>query len=148
MQETTTTVTRAFEPDMPALLEILGAFLAAIDDPPLDETSTRRMEAAIRDGKIRFFLARQSDTVVGVCSLTIGFSTYHASPFGVMEDFYIVPEKRKTGIARIMMTRLLSEAEQEGCRSVLLGCGDQDMGLYESFGFKKIGNMMARDLPL
>ena len=86
------------------------------------------------------------EMAVGICSLTIGFSTYRAAPFGVMEDFYIVPEMRQKGVARLLIDHVLADARQKGCRSVMLGCSTDDMPMYKHLGFKTIGNMMARDL--
>jgi len=134
------------EPDASGLFGILDRFLTAIGEAALDDRSSARLGKAMGEDKIFFYIARIEGSAVGVCSLTVGFSTYRASPFGVIDDFYIVPEMRKKGVARVIVEHVLSDAGQRGCRSVIIGCGNEEVAMYRHLGFKTIGNMMAIDL--
>ena len=141
------TILSITDPETPSLFQLLNQFLRSTGEPPLDLHSINRVKNAIRDQKIYFYIAMDSRAAIGICSLTMGYTTYHAGYFGVMEDFYIAQGMRKKGIARQLIERLLTEAKQKGCCSVLLGCTSEDIPMYEHFGFRKIGNMMAIDLP-
>ncbi|OGL41824.1 MAG: hypothetical protein A2161_18645 [Candidatus Schekmanbacteria bacterium RBG_13_48_7] len=141
------TIVNVTDPDTPSLFQLLNQFLLTTGEPPLDSQSINRIKKAIRDQKIYFYLAMDSGSAVGICSLTMGYTTYHAGYFGVMEDFYIADAMRKKGVARQMIGKLLQDAKEKGCCSVLLGCSSDDIHMYEHLGFRKIGNMMAIDLP-
>ena len=134
------------DPDASDLFSILNQFLVSIGETSLDDDSKKRIKKAIAERKIYFYTAQKDESIIGVCSLTIGFSTYRSSPIGIMEDFFVVPEMRGKGIARLLMGNLLSAAQKEGCGSVIIGCDNDDMPMYEHFGFKTIGNMMAIDI--
>lgn len=130
----------------PGLFDLLNGFLTTVGSFTLDEKAVGRLMEAIKKEKIFFYIARNPESAVGICSLTIGFSTYRASPFGLVDDFYIVAEMRRKGIARLLLDHVLSDARKKGCRSVILGCSTDDMPMYKHLGFRTIGNMMAKDL--
>jgi GNAT superfamily N-acetyltransferase len=140
------TITCVVDPAEEGLFDLLNGFLTTIGEPALEDESVNRLKEAIKKEKIFFYIARTAESVAGICSLTIGFSTYRAAPFGVMEDFYVVPEMRRRGVARLLLEYALADARKKGCRSLVLGCSDDDMPMYEHLGFRKIGNMMAQDL--
>lgn len=125
---------------------LLAAFLAEIGEPALNDESWSNIRQAHELGKIQFYVAEAGAKLVALCSLTVGFSTYCAGPFGILDDFYVMPSMRKKGVAGLLMKQLLIQAEELGCRSVLLGCQASDVAMYEHFGFRKIGIMMAIDL--
>jgi len=135
------------EADLPDLRTLQLEFSRSIGEAEPDGDAFDRIAAAIEAGQIHFMLAREGDRPVGTCSLTIGFSTYGAAPFGVFDDFYVVPDRRKTGLARRLVDAVLAAARERGCRSVLGGVSDGDVEMWKHFGFRKIGNMMATDLP-
>ncbi len=41
---------------------------------------------------------------------------------GVFEDFYVIPEKRKQGIAAMLVEYAFGEAKKRNCSSVIVGC--------------------------
>jgi len=141
-----TVIKSVVDPESSELFVILDKFLETTGESSLDEQSQNRLKDAIAEKKITFFIAQDEDSVLGVCSLTIGFSTYRSAPIGMMEDFYVVPEMRGRGIARQLLDSLLSDAKQKRCGSVIIGCGTDDIPMYKHFGFKVIGNMMAIDI--
>lgn len=132
--------------DVLGLFDVLDGFLTHAGEAPLDEAAKERLGEAVAQGRIVFFAARQAGEVLGICSLTVGFSTYRTSPIGLMEDFFVVPQARGRGVGRLLVERLLAEASQQRCGSVLIGCGADQIPMYEHFGFKRLGTMMAIDV--
>lgn len=51
----------------------------------------------------------------------------------------VLPEYRKQGIARGLMTRFVEETRQRGKESVLLLCKENLIGYYERMGFTHVG---------
>ena len=129
------------------LHRLLNSFLAEIGEEALDDEKKERLEKAIREEKIHFFLAKRGCRAVGLCSVSPCFSTFACKASGVFDDFYVEPVFRKQGIAR-----LLSDAAQDWCKaqgyaSLTVGCSDGDIAMYRSLGFgTRLGTMLAAEL--
>ena len=96
---------------------------------------------AIDKGKITFYGVWKDNTLIGCCSITVGFSTFDYHSSGVFEDFYICPEHRHQGIARQLVEFAYHES---GVSSLTVGCADCDVQMYQSLGFTiSLGNLLA-----
>ena len=126
-----------------ALWSLQKLYKAEIGEDEPDGAGKDRLEQAIKTGRILFFGAFDDKTLIGCCSVTIGFSTFNYLPSGVFEDFYILPAYRHRGIAR----QLVQFARREsGVFSLTVGCADCDLQMYESLGFSiRLGNLRAFD---
>lgn len=141
-------VERLTDPDGPELgwqlLKLENSFLAEIGEPPLTEAKKERLAAAVREGRIAFFLALRGTRAVGMCSASPCFSTFACGETGVFDDFYVEPPFRRRGAAR-----LLAQAAREWCRargmaSLTVGCSAGDVGMYRALGFElELGTMLA-----
>ena len=117
------------------LKKLENGFLREIGEDVLSEEKKRRLEQAVSDGKITYFLAKRGYRAVGMCSVAAVFSTFACGNTGVFEDFYIEPVFRGKGIAR-----LLAEAAQKWCRengvaSLAVTCAPCDEQMYQALGF-------------
>ncbi len=108
-----------------------------------DNAGKERLAEAIKAGGILFFGAFDRESLIGCCSVTVGFSTFDYLPGGVFEDFYILPEYRHTGTAR----QLVRFARREsGVSSLTVCCAECDLQMYKSLGFSvPLGNLLAFD---
>jgi GNAT superfamily N-acetyltransferase len=129
--------------DVQALLE---AFLDTTGENAPDAASSARIADAMARGDIRFFVARDAGKPVGLISLTTGFSTYRAGPFGLLEDLFVAPDRRGRGVGRRLIEAATDQARRAGCRSLLAGCGAGDVSMWEHLGFRPIGTLVSRDL--
>lgn len=102
-----------------------------------------RLQAAMEHNRILFYGAWDGETLVGCCSVTVGFSTFLYAPSGVFEDFYIRPEYRHRGIARSLVRFAHRDS---GVSSLTVGCADCDLPMYQALGFSvPLGNLLAFD---
>ena len=109
------------------------------DEPSGEDRS--RLSLAMEKRQILFFGAWDGEELAGCCSVTVGFSTFNYLPSGVFEDFYIVPEYRRRGIARKLAAYAFRES---GVGSMTVGCADCDVGMYQAIGFRiPLGNLLA-----
>ncbi len=126
---------------MDPLWQLHLAYKAAIGEEEPSRQDKERLRAAMENRQILFYGAWESDLLVGVCSVTVGFSTFNYRPSGVFEDFYILPEYRHRGIARNLVQFAFRES---GVGSLTVGCADCDRGLYQALGFSAaLGNLLA-----
>jgi GNAT superfamily N-acetyltransferase len=140
------TIRQATGADLPSVFSMLEAYLAAIGESGLEEAGCDRIAAAIDRGDIVFFVARDGEEPVGLCSITIGFSTYKASPFALLEDYYVAESHRGEGTARLLVEAAAAFATARGCASILAGCSNTDVPMWSHLGFMRLANLMAKDL--
>ena len=126
-----------------ALWKLQSLYKEEIGEDKPGEKEKERLRKAIEAGSIFFFGAFDQESLIGCCSVTVGFSTFGYMPSGVFEDFYILPEYRHKGTAR----RLVQFARQEsGVSTLTVGCADCDVQMYKSLGFSiPVGNLLAFD---
>lgn len=62
-----------------------------------------------------------------------------------VDDLYVVPEKRKLGVGKLLMEKSFEIARECGCYNVILNVWDfpgSSIGFYESLGMKPMSHMM------
>ena len=126
------------------LLKLENGFRAEIGEEPLDDAGHERLKAAVRDGRITFFVLKRGYRCIGMCSVAAAFSSFQCENVGIFEDFYIEPAFRRRGGAR-----LLAQAAQEFCREqgfsdLSVCCAPCDEAMYRALGFTtRLGSVYA-----
>ena len=127
--------------DLDRLWELQLAYKAEIGEAAPSGPDRERLREAVDRDAICFYGAWDGALLVGVCSVTLAFSTFLYAPSGIFEDFYIRPPYRHKGIAR----ELVRFARQEsGAASLTVGCAACDAAMYEALGFSvPLGRLLA-----
>lgn len=126
------------------LIDILTEYKHSIFESPFTQEQLNSLQNAIANESIFFFLASIDGDFVGVCSSTIGFSTFKCARIGVVEDFFILPEYRRRGIGRKLANYVFSEMEEMGIDSLWVGCADIDVEKFKKLGFNiGLGNLLT-----
>ena len=132
---------RLTDTDFDALIPLHCAYKKAIFEDAPKESDLSALKRAIDEERILFFGCRVDGLLVGCCSVSITFSTFQYGPCGVFEDFYILPEYRHKGIARLLVRFAY---ENSGVTTMTVGCADCDHPMYNALGFSiPIGNLLA-----
>lgn len=132
------------DPEDWQLKKLQNGFLLEIGEKAASEEKQQRLQQAVKDGKITFFLAKRGYRAVGMCSVAKCFSTFTCSDIGVFDDFFIEPVFRRQGIAR-----LLTQAAQNWCKetflaSLTVSCAPCDAARYRALGFEtQLGHTLA-----
>lgn len=125
------------------LWELQMAYKAEIGEEAPTERDQLCLQAALERNQILFYGAWDGETLMGCCSVTIGFSTFLYAPSAVFEDFYIRPAYRHRGIARELVRFAFTES---GVSTLTVGCADCDLPMYQALGFSiPLGNLLAFD---
>jgi GNAT superfamily N-acetyltransferase len=83
--------------------------------------SEGRIAAALRREDVRAYVALADNRAVGyVVAATTPFSALTEAPCVTIDQLYVVPEARRHGVARHLMTALTLYAESRGCDQI--GC--------------------------
>lgn len=127
--------------EIDAIWELQKLYKLEIGEVEPNDADKERLVYAINNGSILFFGVWEESTLIGCCSVTVGFSTFDYMSSGVFEDFFIRSEYRHRGIAR----KLVQFAYQKsGVSSLTVGCADCDVKMYQSLGFSiSLGNLLA-----
>ena len=127
--------------EIDALWELQKEYKAEIGEDEPDNTGKKNLADAISKETILFYGVWKENSLIGCCSVTVGFSTFDYMPSGVFEDFFIRSAYRHQGIARQLVEFAYRES---GVSSLTVGCANCDVQMYQALGFTiTLGNMLA-----
>jgi phosphinothricin acetyltransferase len=114
-------------------------------DPPDHDEMTRRFKA-LRDGGFPYLVAEIAGAVAGYAYA----GPYRARPayrFTVEDSIYVAADMHRRGIGRMLLDRLIEQAEQRGFRQMIAVIGDSDqpgsIALHAAAGFRIVGTLAA-----
>ena len=58
-----------------------------------------------------------------------------------VSQIVVNPDYQGQGISKILLERLMQEAKTRGARKIILSAQETVIGLYESMGFKQVGEL-------
>ena len=126
------------------LLKLENGFKREVGESALTEDQQHRLQQAVTDGKITFFVAKRGYRTVGMCSVARSYSTFSCSDTGVFEDFYIEPVFRRKGIARKLARAAQTWCKENGISSLTVCCAPCDEAMYRTLGFEaRLGTAFA-----
>ena len=126
------------------LLRLENGFRADIGEEPLDDAGQERLKAAVRDGRITFFVLKRGFRCIGMCSIAAAFSSFRCENIGIFEDFYIEPVFRGCGGARLLTDAAHRFGRDCGFTDLIVTCAPCDEEMYRSLGFTvRLGSVYA-----
>jgi phosphinothricin acetyltransferase len=134
--------------DIPAISAIYAHAVthgtASFELVPPDEAEMARRRAALVDGGFPYLVAEREDVVLGYA---------YAGPYRprpayrstVEDSIYVAPSAQGSGIGRLLLERLIVEAETRDFRLMVAVIGDAQshgsIGLHRSLGFEMAGTL-------
>ncbi len=125
--------------------EVVAALLVAFRDHmgldwPSENAFLASVERLMEEVDTDFLLAAldAESPPAGVLQLRFRFSVWKAAPDAWIEDVYVVPGARRSGVGEALVTRAIERAAERGARRVELDCNEDNAGalaLYERNGF-------------
>ena len=102
------------------------------------------------DGTFVSWLAFDGDKIIG----TSGMSFVEKPPYfgcpsgkiGLLSSMFTNPAYRRKGIAKELLSRVVSEAREYGCGTIQITASDMGVKLYADFGFVHNENFMQYKL--
>jgi predicted acetyltransferase len=123
---------------------LIQEFKSSIHEDLLDKNKLDTLEKAINESKINFYIIVENNEIIGMCSISILFSTYKCESIGMFDDFYIKKAYRKKGFAKKLVDYVFNDMKVKGINSVLVGCSEIDIGMYNKLGFNmKVGHLFS-----
>ena len=115
------TVARVTEDDLAELLPLLRAYCDFYEVEPSDDSLVDLSRALLADPEREGMqlIARDEDgTAVGFATVFWSWNTLIAARIGVMNDLYVAPPARGTGIADELIHACAEECRRHGARSL------------------------------
>jgi phosphinothricin acetyltransferase len=136
--------------DVAAITRIYGEAVAngtasfEIEPPPVAEMA-RRLEA-LRAKNFPYVVAARAGVVAGYAYA----GPYHTRPayrWSVEDSVYVAPEFQRQGLGRLLLARLVADAEARGFRQMIAVIGDAanagSIELHAAAGFRHIGAVQS-----
>lgn len=102
------------------------------------------------DGTFISWLALDGEKIVGTSGISIVEKPpYFGCPTGkiaLLSSMFTDKAYRRRGIAKELLSRVVSDARERGCGVVQITASDMGVLLYTDFGFEKNGNFMQYKL--
>ena len=117
------------------LRKLENGFKREIGEDVLTSSQQKRLQQAVKEGSITFFIAKRGYRAVGMCSVAAYYSTFSCANTGVYEDFYIEPAFRGKGIARKLAEAAQRWCQEHGIASLTVCCAPCDETMYRALGF-------------
>jgi len=103
-----------------------------------DEEKERLVEGLKNHPTAIVFIAWSGDAYAGLITSFVNFATFTVKPFVNIHDIIVTDAWRNKGVGRVMINRVIEEAEARGCGKVTLEVREDNENarhLYNCLGF-------------
>jgi L-amino acid N-acyltransferase YncA len=136
--------------DIAAITRIYAAAVtngtATFEIEPPDEAEMTRRQHALVAGNYPCFVAERSGVVAGYAYAS-HFHTRPAYRWSIEDSIYVDPAFHGQGLGRLLITRLLADAEARGFRQMIAVIGDSanaaSIALHAAIGFRLVGTLQS-----
>ncbi len=132
----------------PGFLQLLSQVFVEQGVGMPDKEAFDALENAIKSGRVRYYMALEEDRVVGVVSLTFGFSTIKMKPFALLGDLYVHPGHRGRGAAAALVMSAMDDAHRNGCDYMTTQTAEGMEGIFERYGWVQEARVLRYPVDL
>lgn len=151
MAVTTPTIRRATSADLDTVLPLVRAYREFYKREPDAERERKFIEAHLRDGTSAIYIAELDGVAAGFMQLFKAYSTVHLGPSWILEDLFVDPAYRKSGIATALLHRALEHAREDGAAGMFLETAHDNaaaQAVYQNAGWTREGRFIKYNAPL
>jgi ribosomal protein S18 acetylase RimI-like enzyme len=137
--------------DLTGLLPLVQAYRVFYEQQPDAQRERDFVEAHLRDGTSTIYIAEAAGEPAGFMQLFKTFSTVHLGGSWILEDLFVDPRFRKSGVAAALLQRALEHVRQDGSGSMFLETARDNtaaQALYEKAGWVREGRFIKYNAPL
>lgn len=117
--------------------------------PALVENARRYIEEAINSQRSVLLVAVRGEKVVGLLKADVVERVFYEPPLeGIIREFYIMPEYRRRGLGKEMLSTATKHLKEKGARLITAEFPSQHkiaVAFYEDLGFRPIISIYARE---
>ena len=130
--------------DRTAVLNLVAKLLSELGGtPPPPDAMSPVFDLFAEDAETGFVAIGESDNgVAAVCTVSFLQALRTAGRYAIIQEMFVEPEARSSGVGRIVLQFALEHAVARGCSVVELGTpyhGERQIQFYERSGFTNVG---------
>lgn len=144
-------IRRASIDDLPHLVPLYDGYRQFYRQPSDPLLAERFLRDRLTRGDSVIFLAEDDSRPLGFTQLYPIFSSISAGPAWVLNDLFVAPGARKSGIGRALLERARTHGLETGARWLSLSTERTNVTaqrLYESLGWLRENEYYHYELPL
>ncbi|MCR5254712.1 MAG: GNAT family N-acetyltransferase [Acetatifactor sp.] len=130
--------------------EYVSAGKTVPEDVSLENALRDFYHKHMADGTYVSWVAMDGERIIGTSGMSFVERPPHfgcpSGNLGILSSMFTVPDYRRKGIAKELLSRVVEEAKKHGCDAVWITASDMGVKLYTSFGFTHNGNFMQYNL--
>ncbi len=120
--------------------------------PAAEAATLKSIQQRIKTFPNSFFIAEEGQNAIGFINGCVtnsrvitddmfeDVSTHNPNgDFQAIFGLDVIPQKRKNGVAAMLMKHIIDEAKKSGRKGLILTCKERLIHYYEKFGYKNIG---------
>lgn len=137
--------------DLEALLPLVAAYRAFYERQPDAKGERRFIEAHLRSGSSKIYLAELSSEIAGFMQLFKTYSTVHLCSSWILEDLFVDPRFRNAGVATALLERAVEHARGDGAGGMFLETARDNaraQSVYERAGWTREAQFLKYNAPL
>jgi L-amino acid N-acyltransferase YncA len=119
---------------------------ATFEIEPPDQAEMARRQQSVLAGNYPYVVAERSGVVAGYAYAS-HFHTRPAYRWSIEDSIYVDPKFHGQGLGRLLITRLLANAEAHGFRQMIAVIGDSanaaSIALHAALGFRRVGTLRS-----
>jgi GNAT superfamily N-acetyltransferase len=129
--------------DLPSFLDLITALAEYEHLPPPDAAARERLirDAQAKPPRFHALVAERRGRLVGYAVFFATYSTFLAKPTLYIEDLFVLPSERRTGVGRALVRALVREAIRWECGRIewqVLTWNEPAIAFYESLGARRL----------
>ena len=133
-------IRRADPADAARIAEMLHAFNTEFDtETPGAEVLAQRLQVLLAESLT--FAVLGGEPAVGVALVTLRPNVWSDGPVALLDEMYVEPEQRGTGIGSAILKHMVEICEQLGVAAIEINVDESDAGamrFYERHGFSGV----------
>ena len=144
-------VRRATLTDLPRLVPLFDAYRQFYRQPSDPARAERFLRERFAGGESVIFLALDGEVALGFVQLYPSFWSVAACRSWILNDLYVIPEGRGSGVGRLLMERARAHAIETGAGGMSLATqrtNARAQHLYESLGWVRDAEFLHYELAL
>lgn len=137
--------------DTQALLPMVLAYRVFYQQQPEPEREREFIESHLRSGTSVIYIAEIEGTAAGFMQMFKTYSMVHLCPMWILEDLFVDPQQRKSGVASALLARATEHARADGAGGMFLETAYDNataQSVYEKAGWVREERFVKYNAPL
>jgi GNAT superfamily N-acetyltransferase len=138
--------------DLDALLPLVTAYRVFYEQEPDPSRERELLAGHLRDGTSTIYLARdERGKAIGFAQLFQTKSTVRLGPSLILEDLFVAPHARRSGVATALLERVIEHARAVGGVAMFLETATSNVtaqSVYERAGWTREAEFFKYNAPL